>query len=127
MPRSWGTRFIWPSVSATTPGLARRAYLSRLEPVTDAQGRPTRITPDGVEWLDAAGVRSVLPARSLVVAEPVRATVPAALAPRGSSEGRPRTTGIHTVRIGDARTPRTVGDAIAEARQVVESLPALTG
>ena len=110
-----------------TSGLARRAYLSRLEPATGAQGRATRITPDGVEWRDAAGVRSVLPARSLVVAEPVRANVPAALAPRGGNEGRPQTTGIHTVRIGDARTPRTVGDAIAEARQVVESLPALTG
>ena len=109
-----------------TSGLARRAYLSRLEPATGAQGRATRITPDGVEWRDAAGVRSVLPARSLVVAEPVRANVPAALAPRGGNEGRPQTTGVYTVRIGDARTPRTIGDAIAEARQVVESLPALT-
>ena len=110
-----------------TSGLARRAYLSRLEPATGTQGRATRITPDGVEWLDADGVPSVLPARSLVVAEPVRAVVPAALAPRGGNEGRPQTTGIHTVRIGDARNPRTIGDAIAEARQTVESLPALTG
>ena len=107
-----------------TSGLARRAYLSRLEPTTCVQGRATRITPDGVEWLDAAGMRSVLPARSLVVAEPVRAVVPAALSPRGGNEGMLPTTGIHTVRIGDARSPRTIGDAIAEARQVVESLPA---
>ena len=110
-----------------TSGLARRAYLSRLDPVTGVRGRATRITPDGVEWLDGAGVRSVLPARSLVVAEPVRASVPAALAPRAGNEGRPQTTGIHTVRIGDARTPRTIGDAVAEARQVIESLPALAG
>ena len=108
-----------------TSGLARRAYLSRLTPEVAAQGRATRITPGGVEWLDAAGTRSVLAARSLVVAEPVRPHVPAALAPRGG-EGRPTATGLHTVRIGDARTPRTIGDAIAEARQVIESLPALT-
>ena len=114
-------------VGHDTSGLARRAYLSRLEPVTAVQGRPTRITADGLEWLDGAGARSVLRARSLVVAEPVRASVPAALAPRGANEGRPQATGIHTVRIGDARAPRTIGDAIAEARQVVESLPALTG
>lgn len=110
-----------------TSGLARRAYLSRLEPTTGAQGRAIRITPDGVEWLDVAGVSSVLPARSLVVAEPLRAVVPAALAPRGGNEGTPQATGVHTVRIGDARSPRTIGDAIAEARQVVESLPALAG
>ena len=110
-----------------TSGLARRAYLTRLSPEATAQGRPTRITPGGVEWLDAAGTRSVLAARSLVVAEPVRPRVPAALAPRGSGEGRPPATGLRTVRIGDARTPRTIGDAIAEARQVVESLPAHAG
>ena len=81
-----------------------------------------------MEWLDDAGAKSVLPARSLVVAEPVRTSVPAALAPRGSGTGGgPNAAGIHTVRIGDARSPRTIGDAIAEARQVVEALPALAG
>ena len=110
-----------------TSGVVRRAYLSRLSPEATAQGRVTRIVTGGVEWLDEAGTNSVLPARSLVVAEPVRPAVPAALAPRGGAEGRPPATGIHTVRIGDARTPRTIGDAIAEARQVVESLPVPTG
>ena len=110
-----------------TSGLARRAYLSRLA-ATAVRGRTTRITPDGVEWLDESGARSVLPARSLVVAEPLRPAVPAALAPRGSAaDGGPNAAGIHTVRIGDARSPRTVGDAIAEARQAVEALPALAG
>ena len=110
-----------------TSGLARRAYLTRLAPELVAQGQAIRIAAEGVEWRDATGNRSVLPARSLVVAEPVRSVVPAILAPRGGNEGRPLTTGIHTVRIGDARTPRTIGDAIAEARQVVESLPVLAG
>jgi 2,4-dienoyl-CoA reductase-like NADH-dependent reductase (Old Yellow Enzyme family) len=110
-------------IGHNTSGLARRAYLTRLAPEVAVQGRATRIVDGGVEWLDPGGARSVLPARSLVVAEPVRATVPGALAPRGGNEGRPPATGVHTVRIGDARTPRTIGDAIAEARQVIESLP----
>ena len=115
-------------IGHNTSGLARRAYLSRLEPTTSVQGQAVRITPAGVEWLDAAGDRSVLPARSIVVAEPVRAVVPAAVAPRSAGhEPLPNVAGIHTLRIGDARTPRTIGDAIAEARQTVESLPARTG
>ena len=112
-------------VGHDTSGLARRAYLSRLA-TTAARGRATRITEAGVEWLDEAGVRSVLPARSVVVAEPLRPAAPAALTPRGGHDG-PNAAGTHTVRIGDARSPRTIGDAIAEARQVVEALPARTG
>ena len=110
-----------------TSGLARRAYLTRLSPETAVQGQAVRIVAGGVEWRDGVGDSSLLPARSIVVAEPVRSTVPAALAPRGGLAGRPAATGVHTVRIGDARRPRTVGDAIAEARQVIESLPALAG
>ncbi|MCY3953704.1 MAG: FAD-dependent oxidoreductase [bacterium] len=110
-----------------TSGLARRAYLTRLTPEAAVQGQALRIVPGGVEWRDATGESSLLPARSIVVAEPVRANVPAAVAPRGGNEERPAATGIHTVRIGDARSPRTIGDAIAEARQAVESLPARTG
>ena len=109
-----------------TSGLARRAYLNRLA-ATAARGRAIQITGTGVEWLDDAGVRSVLPARSVVVAEPLRPAVPAALAPRGGSDSGHNAAGIHTVRIGDARSPRTIGDAIAEARQVMEALPALAG
>ena len=110
-----------------TSGLARRAYLTRLSPEMAVQGQAVRIVAGGVEWRDASGESSLLPARSIVVAEPVRAAVPVALAPRGGHEGRPATTGIHTVRIGDARSPRTIGDAIAEARQAIESLPARAG
>lgn len=110
-----------------TSGLARRAYLTRLAPDMAEQGQAVRITPGGVEWRDGSGKTSLLPARSIVVAEPVRASVPASLAPRGDLAGTPAATGIHTVRIGDARSPRTIGDAIAEARQVVESLPPPTG
>ena len=77
---------------------------------------------------DAVGLgRALLPARSIVVAEPVRATAPAALAPRSGHEGRPAAGGVHTVRIGDARSPRTFGDAIAEARQALEALPEPAG
>jgi len=110
-----------------TSGLARRAYLTRLSPELAVQGQAVRIATGGVEWRDASGESSLLPARSVVVAEPVRATVPAALAPRGGHEGPAAATGVHTVRIGDARSPRTIGDAIAEARQVVESLLLRTG
>ena len=110
-----------------TSGLARRAYLTRLSPALAVQGQAVRIVAGGVEWRDASGESSLLAARSIVVAEPVRATVPAALTPRGGHEGRPAATGVHAVRIGDARSPRTIGDAIAEARQVVDSLPAPTG
>ena len=109
-----------------TSGLARRAYLSRLA-ATAVRGRADRITEAGVEWLDESGARSVLPAGSIVVAEPLRPSVPAALAPRGGGADGGNAAGIHTVRVGDARSPRTIGDAIAEARQVVEALPALAG
>ncbi|MCY3926504.1 MAG: FAD-dependent oxidoreductase, partial [bacterium] len=110
-----------------TSGLARRAYLSRLA-ATAVRGRATRITEAGVEWLDETGGRSVLPARSIVVAEPLRPSVPAALAPHGGgTDGSHNAAGVHTVRIGDARSPRNIGDAIAEARQIVESLPLRTG
>lgn len=110
-----------------TSGLARRAYLSRLA-ATAVRGRASRITETGVEWLDHSGDRSLLPARSVVVAEPLRPSVPASLAPPGGRrDGGPEAAGVHTVRIGDARAPRTIGAAIAEARQVVEALPALAG
>ncbi len=114
-------------VGHNTSGLARRAYLTRLSPEMAVQGQAVRIVAGGVEWRDGAGGTSLLPARSIVVAEPVRATAPTALSPRGGNDGKPPATGIHALRIGDARSPRTVGDAIAEARQVVESLPARTG
>ena len=111
-----------------TSGLARRAYLSRLGPTVAVQGRATRILPEGVEWAGADGEKGILPARSLVVAEPVRPAVPAALAPPGGSgDGYLNAVGVHIVRIGDARMPRTIGDAVAEARQMVEALPALEG
>ena len=110
-----------------TSGLARRAYLTRLAPEAVARGRAVRIAESGVEWRDDAGNRSLLPARSLVVAEPVRPDVPA-LTPRDGGHGaHSNMSGVGTVRIGDARSPRTIGDAIAEARQVIESLPALAG
>ena len=102
-----------------TSGLARRAYLTRLAPEFAEQGQAVRMNEAGVEWRNRAGETSILPARSIVVAEPVRSRVPAALAPPGG-------TGVRIERIGDARSPRTISDAIAEARQVVESLPALT-
>ena len=111
-----------------TAGVTRRAYLTRLSPTATAQGRAVGILPEGVAWSGADGETAVLPARSLVVAEPVRPAVPAALVPRGGGgDGRPNALGVYTVRIGDARAPRTIGDAIAEARQVVEALPALDG
>ena len=113
-------------VGHDTSGLARRAYLSRLA-ATAVRGHPTRITEEGVEWRDQAGARSVLPARSVVVAEPLRPAVPTALAPHGGRHDGGNAAGIGRVRIGDARSPRTIGDAIAEARQVVEALPALAG
>ena len=114
-------------IGHNTSGLARRAYLSRLG-ATAVRGQATRITEAGVEWLDEAGTRSVLTARSVVVAEPLRPTLPVALAPRGGHhDGGPKTAGVLTVRIGDARSPRTIGAAIAEARQVMEALPHLAG
>ena len=104
-----------------TAGVTRRAYLSRLGASATLRGRATRIRPEGVEWADAGGKTAVLPARSLVVAEPVRPAVPSTL----GGDGRANALGIHTVRIGDAREPRTIGDAIAEARQTIEALPVL--
>lgn len=110
-------------IGHNTSGLARRAYLTRLSPEVAVEGQTVRVVAGGVEWRNASGEILLLPARSIVVAEPVKAMAPAAFAPRGGHEGRPAANGAHTVRIGDARSPRTIGDAIAEARQVIEALP----
>ncbi len=112
-------------VGHDTAGLTRRAYLARLEPQSALQGHAVCIVAGGVEWRNAAGAVSLLSAGSVVVAEPVRPAVPISLLTRSANV--PEAAGLQVMRIGDARSPRTVGDAIAEARQTVESLPALAG
>ena len=73
------------------------------------------------------GEHSVVRAASLVAAEPVRPRVPRALAKAEMSaletyagnSAAAAAGGGSVVRIGDARDPRTIGDAIAEARGAV--------
>ncbi len=107
-----------------TAGLTRRAYFERLGSTHLLRGEATRIVAGGVAWVDDDGTHSVLRAASLVVAEPVRPKVPRALgevevSASDTSAGGSAAEGVPVVRIGDARDPRSIGDAIAEARGAV--------
>ena len=108
-----------------TSGLARRAYQGRLPEAEFLRGRARRIITDGVEWEDDTGHINVLAALSLVVAEPVRPYIPTALArtqPHNDLEARNGF--VETLRVGDARSPRNIGNAIAEARGAINEFHA---
>lgn len=110
-----------------TAGITRRAYFGRLGSTRFLRGEVTRIVAEGVAWVDEDGAHSVASAASLVAAEPVRPKVPRALAKAEvpalvtshSNSAAAAAGGGSVVRIGDARDPRTIGDAIAEARGAV--------
>ena len=108
-----------------TSGLARRAYQGRLPEAEFLRGRARRIVTEGVEWEDDKGCINVLAALSLVVAEPVRPYIPAALArmqPRYELEALDGF--VEMLRVGDARSPRNIGDAVAEARGAINEFHA---
>lgn len=108
-----------------TSGLARRAYQGRLAGAEFLRGRARRIVADGVEWEDDKGRINVLAARSLVVAEPVRPYIPAALARMQLRHESEALNGFaEMLRVGDARSPRNIGNAIAEARGAVNEFHA---
>ena len=94
---------------ADTSGLAARALLVRLERAGAAlvRGRATRLEPGGVVVRDEGGERTIA-ADALVIAEPLAPAVP------------PGLDGGAAVRVGDARRPRDIASAIAEAREAVE-------
>lgn len=94
-----------------TSGLATRALLARLEDAGASlvSGRAIRLAPDGVVVV-ADDREMLLPADGVVVAEPLHPVLPSGL-PGGS----------HAVRVGDAREPRDIASAIAEAREVVDA------
>jgi 2,4-dienoyl-CoA reductase-like NADH-dependent reductase (Old Yellow Enzyme family) len=93
-----------------TSGLAARALLARLQGAGASlvAGRAIRLAPDGVVVADDR--ETLLPADGVVVAEPLRPVLPPGL-PVGS----------HVVRVGDAREPRDIASAIAEARDLVDA------
>jgi hypothetical protein len=93
---------------ADTSGLAAWALLVRLERAGAevVAGRAERLTAHGVVVRDGAAERAV-PADGVVVAEPLSPVVPPGL------DG--------AARVGDARRPRDIASAIAEAREVVEA------
>ncbi|MEQ8717678.1 MAG: FAD-dependent oxidoreductase [Acidimicrobiales bacterium] len=96
-------------------GVARRAYLSRLAGADVAVGEPLALSAGGVTWRDHEGTEKTAPAVAVVVAEPRR----------GVSVGLP---GIATVEtVGDAKDPRTIGDAITEARDLVDAFTRARG
>ncbi|HET6692068.1 MAG TPA: FAD-dependent oxidoreductase [Miltoncostaeaceae bacterium] len=101
---------------ADTSGLAARALLVRLERAGGAlvRGRALRLAADGVVVRRTGGARDegeLLPADGVVVAEPLHPVVPPDLA-----GGEP-----DVVRVGDARAPRDIASAIAEAREIAEA------
>ncbi len=111
-----------------TSGLVRRAYQARLTdpretapPALLLQGRAVRILPEGIEWKDKGGNTDILDAEGVVVAEPTRPVIPLSFA-GAAAGGREPGGDTPLMRIGDARRPRTIGDAIAEARGVVDEL-----
>lgn len=93
-----------------TSGLARRALLDRLARlgVDVHRGAVASLRPDGVEIRDGAD-RSLVLAEAIVVAEPLRAAPATDVVPAG----------VASVRIGDARDPRGIADAVTEARDAV--------
>ncbi len=96
-----------------TSGLARRAYLARIEAAGARLdlAMPRRLTAKGlVTELD--GVESFVECDAVVIADPVRPHLPAGL----------DSVGVATTIIGDARRPRGIGPAIAEGRDVVRAL-----
>jgi 2,4-dienoyl-CoA reductase-like NADH-dependent reductase (Old Yellow Enzyme family)/thioredoxin reductase len=97
-------------------GVARRAYLSRLVGADVAVGEPLALSAAGVTWRNHEGTEKTAPAVAVVVAEPRR----------GISVTPP--SGIATVEtVGDAKDPRTIGDAITEARDLVDAFTRARG
>jgi NADPH-dependent 2,4-dienoyl-CoA reductase/sulfur reductase-like enzyme len=94
---------------ADTSGLAARALLARLEAAGGrvVAGRAARLTGDGVV-VGARGGERLVPADGVAIAEPLHPVAVAGL------EG--------VSRVGDARSPRDIAGAIAEAREVAEAL-----
>jgi 2,4-dienoyl-CoA reductase-like NADH-dependent reductase (Old Yellow Enzyme family)/thioredoxin reductase len=92
-----------------TSGLARRALLQRLDRtgVTVLTGRPAALTPDGVVLDDG----TLVAGDGVVFTEPLRPEPGDALVPAG----------VASVRVGDARDPRDMASAIAEARDAIDA------
>jgi 2,4-dienoyl-CoA reductase-like NADH-dependent reductase (Old Yellow Enzyme family)/NADPH-dependent 2,4-dienoyl-CoA reductase/sulfur reductase-like enzyme len=98
-------------VARDASALMRRSYKRELalRGVNTHPGRVTAITPDGVSL--AGEVH--LPAELVVIA----------LAPRSDRDVlRSLPTGLPVTTIGDAKDPRSIMDAIAEARDAVEAI-----
>lgn len=96
-------------LGADTSGLARRAFLARLDRygVTRLAGRPVALDADGVAWRDGDGRQHHEPADGFVVAEPLQPE---------------RGLGIpDAVVVGDGREVRGIPAAIAEARDAVDA------
>jgi 2,4-dienoyl-CoA reductase-like NADH-dependent reductase (Old Yellow Enzyme family) len=94
-------------------GLARRAYLARLDRagVTLLRGHATRLDAGGVWWSDEDDREWLAPADALVLAD------------RRRPERPPQMDGVdaEVVHVGDARGPRDLTSAIAEGREAVEA------
>lgn len=100
-------------LGADTSGLTRRALIDRLRRrgVTLRSGRVTELGPAFVELEADDGGDSRIACDGLVIAEPLHPVPTDALVPAGMSP----------VRVGDAREPRDIAAAIAEARDAVET------
>jgi 2,4-dienoyl-CoA reductase-like NADH-dependent reductase (Old Yellow Enzyme family)/thioredoxin reductase len=100
-------------IGADTSGLARRALLTRLEragaPVL--RGRPLSLAPDGVRWAGADGAETLLACAGVVLADGARPQ-------RVDGE---EVCPAEVVRVGDARAPRDIASAVAEARDAVDA------
>jgi len=96
---------------ADTSGLAARALLVRLERAGGGvvAGRATGLTGEGV-LARAGDTERLLTGDAVVIAEPLHAVRPPGLdGPAGA------------VAVGDARRPRDIASAVAEARELVEA------
>jgi len=98
-----------------TSGLARRAYLTRLNHrgVPLLAGHLLGLTPRGIRYALPEGTAADQDADGLVVCEPLRSR-------RWRTEALP--TGAAVIPVGDARAPRPMADAIAEGRMAVDRL-----
>jgi 2,4-dienoyl-CoA reductase-like NADH-dependent reductase (Old Yellow Enzyme family)/thioredoxin reductase len=94
-------------------GLARRAYLARLERggVTLLRGHAIRLDAAGVWWSADGDDEHLAPADGLVLADRRRPERPSHM----------EALHAEVVRVGDARGPRDMTSAIAEGREAVEA------
>jgi 2,4-dienoyl-CoA reductase-like NADH-dependent reductase (Old Yellow Enzyme family)/thioredoxin reductase len=97
-----------------TSGLARRALLQRLDSagVKLCKGQAIAIVSGGIQCEFESGERGLLPGDGVLLADPLRPSIPAAV---GALNWQ-------AVRIGDCKLPRGIAAAVVEGQEALDAL-----